>query len=142
MKHFTFIISSALLATILAAGCSGNNSSERQTIISDSLEEKSIASYKAGEVLFKQHCAACHGLPGKMIDGPTLFDNLFERLPQPADQYFVTFVMNGKILKESGDTYYNQLQKTYRNTNIEHDYSTKISDAELRNIMLYIKSVE
>jgi hypothetical protein len=94
--------------------------------------------YKNGENLFRTNCDACHGMPGKVIDGPNMFINLFERLPSPPDNYFKRFVMDGKSLKQSSDPYLNLLEKNF-NINCTHDYRNKLTQAELEQILLYVK---
>ena len=103
----------------------------------DNSKDLKLAKYENGKLVYRQHCAPCHSLPHKHIDGPSLFNNLFERLPNPSQQYFMNFIKDSKILENSGDKYFLGIQKKY-SVNIDHLYKNKLSDKDIQNIILYI----
>ena len=98
-----------------------------------------LAQYDKGKIVFSHYCRACHGAPDAHItDNPT-FDNLFDRLPSPAEEYFARFINNEKELKRTGDKYVQAVEKEYDNVSIDHHFKDSLTDTDMYNLIVYIK---
>ena len=90
-----------------------------------------------GEKLFKQNCASCHRVDGKALTGPGLA-GVYDRVPQPADEWLLKWVKNSNAVIKSGDAYavalFNEYNKTAM-TNFEF-----LSDEEVVAILDYVKN--
>lgn len=115
-----------------------NNSDKDSVNASAPNPPYALEHYENGKNVFRKHCAACHGMPYMQIDGPSIFDKLFDRLPNPQKKYFNRFVMEGKALRQSGDTYQRHLEEVYLVSSM-HDYRDKITEMELEEIFVYLK---
>jgi hypothetical protein len=58
--------------------------------------EELTEKYRQGKEIFQAKCAACHIAPERHFTDQMIFDNLFERLPKPSEDYFIQFIKNGK----------------------------------------------
>lgn len=123
---------------ILFAQCSSPESSNTKLERSDTLfaSQKEILIAK-GKSLLKEHCAACHGTDGRRPEPDFLFTNLFERLPEPSQEYFLRFVRNSDELLKEKDLYYLKLDSLF-SISIQHQYKDKLTDKELKAIMAYL----
>ncbi len=66
-----------------------------------------------GEKLFKLNCAVCHAAhTDQKLTGPGL-SGIKHRLPEPADQWFLKYVLNNEKVFKSGDAYAAKLKGTY-----------------------------
>lgn len=105
----------------------------------DSTKFKQVSEgFYEGKQLFKEHCEACHwDFRIRHIDGPTL-DGVFERLPEPADDYFIKFVSDMYALIAAGDKYATNLANEY--VNAPHPvFRNKLSRKEIGYIGLFLK---
>lgn len=131
-------------AFLLAAGnflfaqCSSPESSNTKLERSDTLfaSQKEIL-IATGKSLLKEHCAACHGTDGHRPEPDFLFTNLFERLPEPSQEYFLRFVRNSDELLKEKDPYYMKLDSLF-SISIQHQYKDKLTEKELKAIMAYL----
>ena len=105
----------------------------------DSLQIHELADkYRQGNETFQMKCAACHNAPEKHFTDDYVFNNLFNRLPKPSEDYFIRFIKNSKVLKASGDDYALRLAELW-NSNYDHAFQDSFSDQELDNLIFYIK---
>lgn len=125
-------------SSFLFAHCSSPESSnlklERTDTLFASQKEILIAT---GKSLLKEHCAACHGTDGHRPEPDFLFTNLFERLPEPSQEYFLRFVRNSDDLLNEKDPYYMKIDSLFT-ISIKHQYKDKLTDKELKAIMAYV----
>ncbi len=62
-----------------------------------------------GAKLFKQNCAVCHKAhEDTKLAGPGL-KGVFDRVPKPADEWLVKWILNNEKLRKSGDAYANKV---------------------------------
>lgn len=90
-----------------------------------------------GEKLFKQNCSACHRLDEKKLTGPGL-KGIFDRVPQPADEWLLKWVKNNEALRKSGDAYANKVFND--NGGVPMSSFTHLSDDELKAILAFVKA--
>jgi hypothetical protein len=103
--------------------------------------EKSLADsakYHEGQLIFRKYCNTCHFAPEKNVTDQYLFDNLFERLPSPSEQYFIRYLQDSKSLKTSGDEYASDLDKTWGH-DYEHNFKDSLSQSNFSDLITYIK---
>jgi mono/diheme cytochrome c family protein len=94
--------------------------------------------YLQGKKIFQAKCSACHVAPEKPVTDQLAFDNLFDRLPKPSEDYFIQFIKNGKVLKASGDKYALKLAEIW-DTKYDHAFQDSLSNQDLENLIVYIK---
>jgi cytochrome c2 len=105
----------------------------------DSTRFKQVAlSYNEGKQLFAKYCNTCHYVPDKDVLDQYLFDNLFERLPAPAEDYFIKYISDSKSLKASGNQYAKQVDVVW-NSAYEHKFRDSLSIKDFSNLITYIK---
>ena len=63
--------------------------------------------------LFKKNCAVCHSLTDQIIVGPGLA-GVKDRLPQPAEDWFIKYTLNSDKVFKSGDPYAAKLKDEYK----------------------------
>ncbi len=90
-----------------------------------------------GEKLFKQNCSACHKLDDKKLTGPGL-KGVFDRVPQPAEEWLYKWIKNNEELRKSGDAYANKIFNDYGK--VAMSSFTHLSDEELKAIIATIKA--
>ena len=141
----TTTISTLLLAIFLKSLLSCN--SRQDTGKSKSTDESTAGSlqiegladkYRQGKETFQIKCAECHIAPERHVTDQYMFDNLFDRLPKPSEDYFIRFIMNGKVLKSSGDRYAKKLAE-FCNSSYDHVFLDALSNHDLENLIIYIK---
>ena len=142
----TIIITSLLLFFLVAVlvGCdSGRDKNPRSTDVIgsqiDSTEFKQAAlQYSQGRQLFKSYCNTCHYAPEKNVLDQYIFDDLFQRLPTPAEDYFIQYISDSKALKASGNQYAKRVDEIY-NSAYEHHFKDSLSTSDFSNLVTYIK---
>lgn len=100
--------------------------------------KQSVLSYNQGKQLFSRFCNSCHPAPEKHVLDQYLFDNLFERLPAPSEDYFVNYISDSKALKATGNEYAKQVDEVWNNA-YEHQFKDSLSKHDFSNIITYIK---
>lgn len=92
------------------------------------------AAIAAGDALFKGNCAQCHAI-NDVVVGPALAGIAKRR----SESWLIPWVRNSSKVVASGDEYavkiYNQYQK-------QQMPSFQLSDPEIRQILLYVRSQE
>jgi hypothetical protein len=105
----------------------------------DTVELKQvISSYSEGKRLFGRFCNTCHVAPERNVADQYLFDNLFDRLPSPSEDYFVSYISDSKELKASGNKYAQQVDTMWNNA-FEHKFKDSLSKRDFSNLISYIK---
>jgi cytochrome c2 len=132
-----FVVS--ILRCTSKEGSHGNNSSSDSNAILDSSRIKDLANnYREGKQSFQKLCDGCHVAPERHVTDQYLFDNLFERLPAPAEDYFIKFIQDSRLLTSSGDQYSKRLHKIW-NQDYEHHFRDSLSQQDFHNLIIYIK---
>lgn len=90
-----------------------------------------------GEKLFKQNCSACHRVDEKKLVGPGL-KGVFDRVPQPAEEWLLKWVKNNEEFRKSGDAYANKIFN--ENGNIPMSSFAHLSEEEIKAILAYVKA--
>lgn len=134
---------SALLPIVCLCSCDSDkvhiSTTEEIKSQADSIRLKSIVfSYKEGKQLFSRYCNTCHLAPEINKTDQYLFDNLFERLPAPAEDYFFSYISDSKALKESGNVYTKQVDDVWNNA-FEHQFKDSLSKYDFYHLITYIK---
>jgi hypothetical protein len=105
----------------------------------DSIKFKQVASdYGQGKQAFKRLCNTCHFAPERHVTDQYTFDEIFERLPAPSEDYFVRFISDSKSLKTSGDEYAKRLSEVW-NSDFEHQFKDSMTNKDFRALITYIK---
>ena len=133
------------LFSFLLLSCNDTGKAEKKisrvalvSSLDSSALNKLAANYKQGKLLFKQYCSACHFDPETRFGDGLVFDNLFERLPSPPEDYFIKFIQNSKLLKSSGDKYSQQLSKVW-NSDFEHYFKDDLMQQDFNDLIVYLK---
>lgn len=122
---------------LLAEGASGtaNDSTVVNWCGTQSLGQQSTSltpEEAAGDALFKANCAQCHAV-NELVVGPALA-GIDKRRPLP---WLIKWVQNSSKVVASGDEYavkiFNEFQK-------QQMPSFQLSETEIQNILLYIRS--
>lgn len=90
-----------------------------------------------GEALYKANCATCHYVTEKKLTGPGLA-GVYDRVPQPADEWLLAWVKNSQAVIASGDAYANKIYNEYNKTQMTN--FEFLSDEEVMAIMDYVKN--
>ena len=115
-----------------------SNSADTAGLIHNQLVD-TVASFEHGKYIFAKYCTDCHYRPdSKIIADPPLFDNLFERMPAPSDDYFVKFLQSSKTLKQSGDEYSNEVDQMWDQA-YEHNFRDRLTQADFKDLIVYFK---
>lgn len=139
LKLIHLVLQACAILFIGLTACSDSNLSNKDELgIDSTLTAKSKTLIESGNALYLEHCKACHGDPQSSIDGPNLFDRLFERLPAPATGYFLQFVGDSDSLEHSKDAYYLHLKKTYSMINVRHSFKEIMTLNELKAVLAYV----
>lgn len=94
--------------------------------------------FSKGKQLFSRLCNTCHVAPEKNVTDQYLFANLFERLPAPSEDYFVSFISDSRSLKATGNKYAKLVDTMWHN-NYEHNFRDRLSKQDFYNLITYIK---
>ena len=139
VTSISYILVCLLFFLIAASSCGRiTNRDEDSSKTNAANPPYGLEHYENGKKLFRTNCAACHSMPHVIIDGPNIFIKLFQRLPDPPESYFRKFVMDGKSLKQSGDSYLRRLEEMYQ-INCTHDNHDKLTPTELEEILLFLQ---
>lgn len=132
----------SFLVVCLINCSSGENhirSTEEIKSKADTIEFKRVAlSYSEGKQLFSRFCNTCHVAPEEHVLDQYLFVNLFERLPSPSEDYFVSYISDSKSLKASGNKYAKQVDEVW-NQDYEHKFKDSLSTKDFSSLINYIK---
>lgn len=90
-----------------------------------------------GEKLFKQNCSTCHRIDEKKLTGPGL-KGVFDRVPQPAEEWLMKWIKNNEALRKSGDAYANKVYNDFGGSPMT--VFTHLSDDEIKGIIEYFKN--
>ncbi|MFN8116551.1 MAG: cytochrome c [Bacteroidia bacterium] len=87
-----------------------------------------------GKKLFKQNCAVCHAMSDQKLTGPGLA-GVYDRVPQPAEEWLIKFISNSNNMILSGDSY---AKKVYiDNGTGMMAFDTILSEKEIKDIIAY-----
>lgn len=90
-----------------------------------------------GEKLFKQNCAVCHSaFTDADFNGPSL-RGLKDRLPRPAEEWFIQYCLNSEKVFLSGDPYAAMLKDKYKNQPMTV-FEGQLSESDVREIYNYL----
>lgn len=138
------ILSAPLLSAFVLA-CSGpagnvhiRTTDETKSAVDSAKGYGALVDYSRGKQLFKQHCNVCHPAPEENLVDQYLFVDLFDRLPSPAEEYFVWYLSDSKSLKGSGDAYAKHLDEVW-DTDYEHRFGDSLSDQDFSALITYVK---
>lgn len=98
-----------------------------------------LVQYDEGKVVFMHYCPACHTAPDKHSYDNITFDDLFQRLPRPSEEYFARFLTDQHSLKSSGDKYFKALEQRFNYVSIEHRFKDSLKPSDLYNLIVYFK---
>jgi len=91
-----------------------------------------------GGKIFKQNCSRCHKLDDTKLTGPGM-KGVFDRVPQPAEEWLFKWIKNNKAVMAAGDAYgikiYNENGK--QNMDVMDGI---ISDEDIKTVIAYIKN--
>jgi len=116
-----------------------NNTQETPSTIETTTIISVTGSADSGKALFKIHCRLCHAPPDQNPCNRPGLRFVFDRLPNPADEYFKNFVRDSYKLKKEGDPYAKKLDAESHN-DYEHNFKDSISDKYIMDIFAYIKN--
>ena len=97
-----------------------------------------VAKYEQGKSIFRKYCNTCHYAPEKNVLDQYTFDNLFERLPPPAEEYFSKYIRDSKSLRDSGNKRAIEIQEA-RRSDYEHNFKDSLSLKDITDLIVYIK---
>jgi hypothetical protein len=100
--------------------------------------KQATLSYSEGRQLFSRYCNSCHVAPERQVRDQYLFDNLFERLPSPSEDYFVNYISDSKQLKVAGNKYAIAVDDEW-NSDYEHKFKDSLSVRGFSALITYIK---
>lgn len=92
-----------------------------------------------GAKLFKQNCAVCHAShTDQRLTGPGL-KGVFDRVPKPADEWLIKWILNNEKLIKSGDPYaikiYNENNKAAMTV-----FEGQLSENDVKDILAFLKA--
>ena len=100
--------------------------------------ESEIGVEKAsGSKLFKQNCAVCHSVTDQKFTAVGL-GGVADRLPKPAEEYFIKYTLNNEKLYFSGDSYARKLKK--RNMSPMPVFDSILTEQDARLIYRFLTS--
>jgi cytochrome c2 len=145
-QKISFISTIGLLLLTIVFSCgprSGIHNDEKKTddvnISGNANETKQIdVSYsEKGGKLYKQNCAVCHAkFEDHVIVGPPL-KGIADRLPQPAEEWFVKYTINNEKVFASGDAYAAKLKAEYKDKPMTV-FEGVLSEDDVREIYTYL----
>jgi mono/diheme cytochrome c family protein len=101
----------------------------------ESISVKLDSSSGAGYKLFKQNCAVCHALSELKLTAVGLA-GIVDRLPAPAEEYFVKFTLNNEKVYASGDAYARKLREN--NVSPMPIFDSVLTEQNVRQIYKYL----
>jgi len=133
-----FICFSAITSVL----CNSKQNSDSNKNLTDSSQTKRLVGhYASGKQLFVTFCNKCHNNPERYVNDDFIFEQLFDRLPAPAEEYLVRFLKDSKSLKASGDQHSQQIDDRW-STDYEHFFKDSITEEGFSNLVFYLKAAE
>jgi cytochrome c2 len=120
---------------------SGIHQDEKQEEVKDIRKETPVcgnagASSK-GQKLFKLNCATCHmAHTDQILTGPGL-KGVTDRIPKPAEEWFIKYTLNCEKVYKSGDPYAKKLHDEYRGMTMTI-FEGHLSEEDAREIYSYL----
>jgi mono/diheme cytochrome c family protein len=93
-------------------------------------------SVEEGEKLFKQNCASCHHVDARKAVGPGLA-GVFDRVPQPAEDWLIRWIKNSQALVKAGDAYAVKIFEEYNKSVMP---AQALSDDQIKSVLAYIQN--
>jgi hypothetical protein len=106
--------------------------------LDSSMVIKMIQEFRHGKSIFQNLCEKCHAAPERHMADQHMFDQIFERLPPPAEEYFINFVSDSRRVKESGDQHALEMDQRYAQ-GYEHNFKDSLSEVDFKGLITYIK---
>lgn len=92
-----------------------------------------------GAKLFKQNCAVCHAShTDQRLTGPGL-KGVFDRVPKPADEWLIKWILNNEKLIKSGDAYANKIYNEYNKAAMTV-FEGQLSENDVKDILAFLKA--
>jgi mono/diheme cytochrome c family protein len=91
--------------------------------------------FNKGKSLFKQNCAVCHSLTDQKLTGPGL-RGVFDRIPEPREQWLVNYILNCDKVIASGDPYANKINAD--STLDMSIFEGVLTEGEVKDIIAYM----
>lgn len=111
------------------------------TSVAEPEKEVTLSAYDStimkGRYIFCTYCVHCHKIASQTMVENSL-EGVFDRLPQPADKYFIEFVGDSKLLRELGDQYAQSVHAS-RKRIYNHKFNQLFSDAEFADLLAYVQ---
>lgn len=101
-------------------------------------KDKRLDQLSYGKVIYDHNCAVCHTLTNQILTGPGLED-VFDRVPKPADTWLKRYILDNQKVKRSGDRHAIELSKHYSAMTL---FAGLLSDYDLNALLAYIKNPE
>lgn len=92
-----------------------------------------------GAKLFKQNCAVCHAShTDQKLTGPGL-KGIFDRVPKPAEEWLIKWILNNEKLIKSGDAYANKIYNDYNKAAMTV-FEGQLSENDVKDILAFLKA--
>ncbi len=92
-----------------------------------------------GAKLFKQNCAVCHAShTDQKLTGPGL-KGVFDRVPKPADEWLIKWILNNEKLIKSGDAYANKIYNDFNKAAMTV-FEGQLSENDVKDILAFLKA--
>jgi len=92
-----------------------------------------------GAKLFKQNCAVCHAShTDQKLTGPGL-KGIFDRVPKPADEWLIKWILNNEKLIKSGDAYANKIYNE-NNKAAMTVFEGQLTENDVKDILAFLKA--
>ncbi len=127
---------------VFLAACNSNLEEQVKDNREASIDSAKVDFYSAafvnGKQLMKNHCRQCHAARRQGVkDGDWAFVNIFDRLPQPSEEYFKKFISDSRKLRGEGDPY--AIHIDYPDVDYEHEFGKVLSEDDIASMIIYIK---
>lgn len=131
MKKKSYLLAYVLFAIMCMNSCKGPGVKKSTSVEVISKDDQNVIenAHDAGEIVFKQNCAACHQLNAKGIPGiyPPIVNT---KKMKGEKKYLISVILNGlKGEIEVDGKKYNGLMASYRN----------LSDQEIADVLNYLR---
>lgn len=139
-NHQSATIFLIFILTISIVACKDySDSAANATMTTEREKVKEIGGfYKQGKYLFNENCHSCHRNPDGSERHEMVFEGLFDRMPEPADDYFIKYVSDSKALESAGDKYALALKENWGGIG-KHDFKDKFSKDDFKALILYMR---
>ncbi len=102
-------------------------------------ELKLSENFDKGHKLFRLYCAVCHaGRSDQRMVGPG-FKGIADRLPKPAEEWFIKYTLNNDSVYKSGDKYARKLRADYEGEEMTI-FSGELTREQIKSIYSYLTS--